>query len=574
MSPRIFIQRISALIVLSILLVGQIISAQAQTADDPTHPTQTVKLIFIHHSTGENWLRDDHGGLGKALAENNYFVSDTNYGWGPDAIGDRTDIPNWPEWFRGPDSERYLTALYAESEQHAEYTRLPSDPGGENKIIVFKSCFPNSALEGNPGDAPEAGDSLTVSNAKYVYNDLLNYFGAHPDKLFIVITAPPLQDPSLAGNARAFNNWLVNDWLNENNYPYSNVAVFDFYNVLTHSSNHHRWNGEKIEHIINNPRNTSYYPSAPDDDHPNAAGSRKATEEFIPLLNIFYHRWQSTGQPYPGPTQPTSPGAYPAPGTVPTPGPNTAPPVQGDPQGILDNFESPLPVGSSEGWQAWWDEATSTQAACKPAETTAYEGKNALQIDFNIQAGSWATCAMFYDRLQDWSATIGLGMYIHAPQAGLPFEVIAYGGTHEDRESYESSYKTTPAMAAGWDYLVVPWEKLLRVEWEANPGTPFNPAKAAGLAFGFSASEDSAYAGQLQIDDLRLVAMNAPGPRPMPRVEPTKVPEALPPTETPASEAAPAKPEGKDSGGLPCGSALALSAAVALLAIQKHHKSG
>jgi hypothetical protein len=39
--------------------------------------------------------------LGIALRDNNYFVSDTNYGWGPadqdegyGTIGDHTDIPH------------------------------------------------------------------------------------------------------------------------------------------------------------------------------------------------------------------------------------------------------------------------------------------------------------------------------------------------------------------------------------------------------------------------------------------------------------------------------------------------
>lgn len=41
-------------------------------ADDPKPPASPVKLIFIHHSTGENWLRDDYGGLGLALSQNNY----------------------------------------------------------------------------------------------------------------------------------------------------------------------------------------------------------------------------------------------------------------------------------------------------------------------------------------------------------------------------------------------------------------------------------------------------------------------------------------------------------------------
>jgi len=100
---------------------------------------------------------------------------------------------------------------------------------------MFKSCFPNSDLEGNPDDPPLAtpDDSLTVANAKAVYNALLTCFATRQDKLFIVITAPPLAEGDTtaahAANARAFNNWLVNNWLT--GYTHHNVAVFDFYNV-------------------------------------------------------------------------------------------------------------------------------------------------------------------------------------------------------------------------------------------------------------------------------------------------------------------------------------------------------
>ena len=53
------------LLVLGVILVTpQSISAQT---DDPSPPAETVKLIFIHHSCGENWLDDNHGGLGQAL---------------------------------------------------------------------------------------------------------------------------------------------------------------------------------------------------------------------------------------------------------------------------------------------------------------------------------------------------------------------------------------------------------------------------------------------------------------------------------------------------------------------------
>ena len=104
-------------IVLTILLIFEGISANfalAQSAD-VTPPEFPVKLIFIHHSTGENWLADGYGNLGRRLAVNNYFVSDTNYGWGPNGIGDRTDIINWREWFRSNKTPRYLEALFNES---------------------------------------------------------------------------------------------------------------------------------------------------------------------------------------------------------------------------------------------------------------------------------------------------------------------------------------------------------------------------------------------------------------------------------------------------------------------------
>ncbi len=288
---------------------------------NPNPPSAPLRLIFIHHSTGENWLADDQGGLGRALRDSNYFVSDTNYGWGPDGIGDTTDIGHWFTWFRSSNSSTYLNALYAESEQHSEYSRLAQNPGGENKIILFKSCFPNSQLGGKPNDPPAAGDNplrgqesssehMTVASAKGVYNDLLQYFAARQDKLFVVVTAPPLtardSSPVNAANARALNNWLVKEWLSS--YPHKNVFAFDFYNVLTSNGggagvndlgqergNHHRfWKGA-IQHVQTASNNFSAYASAPNDSHPTAAGGKKATGEFIPLLNIAVHCWLGEG---------------------------------------------------------------------------------------------------------------------------------------------------------------------------------------------------------------------------------------------------------------------------------------
>jgi hypothetical protein len=147
-------------------------------------------------------------------------------------------------------------------------------------------------------------------------NDILAYFATRQDKLFVLIVSPPLlandTDAAHAANARAVANWLVNDWLD--GYPYNNVAVFDFYNVLTSNGgnpttndlgwstgNHYRWWNGAVQHLQTVANNFSSYGSDPWDSHPTAAGNQKATGEFVPLLNVFYNRWQS-GQSTPTPT--------------------------------------------------------------------------------------------------------------------------------------------------------------------------------------------------------------------------------------------------------------------------------
>jgi len=301
-------------------------------ADNPAPPASPVKLIFIHHSSGGNWLADSDtngagGDLAEALMNNNYYVSATNYGWGPDSIGDRTDIGHWWDWFRGTSSSVYTAVLYTEYNKNiggfGDWPRLATDPGGENQIILFKSCYPNSALGGSPTDPATLGDnpmrgawagdsSYTVANAKGIYNDLLVYFATRQDKLFIVITAPPLiqsaTNATQAANARALNDWLVNDWLDA--YPHNNVAVFDYYNVLTSNGgnintndlgsatgNHHRWWNSAVQHIHTVNNNYAAYPNG--DSHPNFAGNQKATAEFVQLLNVYYHRWADGSTPAP-----------------------------------------------------------------------------------------------------------------------------------------------------------------------------------------------------------------------------------------------------------------------------------
>jgi hypothetical protein len=475
------------------------------------HPEQPVKLVFIHHSCGENWLADSNGGLGKALAENNYFVSDTNYGWGPDNIGDRTDITDWPEWFVGPRSREYAQALYRESGQHCEYTRTAADPGGDNQIVVFKSCFPNSNLEGGPADNPARGEGLSVANAKAIYNELLKFFATQPDRLFVAVTAPPVQDRTYARNARAFNTWLVKDWLAD--YRGNNVAVFDFYNVLTDAENHHRIRDGKIEYTSGAGGGTLYY-FTEGDDHPTPAGNRKATGEFVPLLNADHNKWaqrKPKTAPAGQPPVDTAAGVTAAerPKAVET-SPQAEPVAITTEAALIDDFER-----ERRAWQTFLDTGKDTHLTFATDKKTKHNGAASLQIQYDLAPESWAACSLVYDQPQDWSRSQGLCLYVHAEKLDQPFTVVAYSGKSADGLlHFECGLNASQAAVDGWQRIDLPWSRLRAPKWQGGGTEQYDPRSAMGVAVTFQSSTDGRRAGKLWIDDVGLASKQADGKTP------------------------------------------------------------
>jgi hypothetical protein len=266
-------------------------------------PGQSLDLLFIHHSVGGHWLADpgpaegahcifkshpNGGGLRRALEGEGYTVHEASYG---SRIGEDTDIPHWPAKFRDQ-MEQILACRYQDE-------ALPE--GRRNRIVMFKSCFPNNAFVG-PGAQPGRADDpeQTVANAMAAYGELLGSLERHPGVLFVCVTAPPLApkvrpDPlwksvarTVLGKpvpaerlphstrlAREFNNWLKAEdgWLK--GYPQRNVVVFDYYDLLT---------GKGESDLLRYPTKEGY------DSHPSGEGQRIATEEFVPFLNRAVRR--------------------------------------------------------------------------------------------------------------------------------------------------------------------------------------------------------------------------------------------------------------------------------------------
>ena len=268
----------------------------------PAAPTDKIHLLFIHHSTGGQLLADkgpdvgndglykthpNGGGLRHLLEENNYIVHEASFN---SLLGDETDICHWNAKFR--DHMNEILSCSGQDSFFSDNTR--------NKVIVFKSCFPNNRIESD-GNAPGDPDSCvrTLANLQASYRSLLHYFKKQPGTLFVVVTAPPLAKPAIsrkgwimehlktvAGRpdtiekvgkrARLFNTWLKdvgNGWLKD--YELKNVVVFDYYDVLT-------GRGQS---------NWSQYPTKNGiDSHPSAEGNAKAAQEIIPVINRAVHR--------------------------------------------------------------------------------------------------------------------------------------------------------------------------------------------------------------------------------------------------------------------------------------------
>jgi len=205
-------------------------------------------------------------------------------------IGDRTDAFDWLPKFRDQWDELL----------RVDMNDLPLPDGQRNQVVIFKSCYTESRFtgEGEPPGNP-AGPDKTLANYKAHMTALLAELQKHPEVLFVYITPPPtssvvpkerlwkyllktaLGKPHAAdvmamqgSIARKYNTWIVakDGWLAD--YPLKNVAVFDYYDVLT-------GHGKS---------NLSYYAPPDGDDHPTRAGNQAAAAELVPFFNRAVRR--------------------------------------------------------------------------------------------------------------------------------------------------------------------------------------------------------------------------------------------------------------------------------------------
>lgn len=178
-----------------------------------------TNVIFLHHSTGNNLIQQ--GGVRERFTEAGYDFWDHGYNHQglrrPDGTAAGYSY-NIPDDNTDPDGFARIFAQRVYGLPLNAFSGLL-----QHEVIAFKSCFPVSDI----------ADDEQLETYKTYYLGIRDVMDQHPDRIFIVVTQPPLNpaatDAEAAARAGAFANWLKSD---EYLSGHPNVFTFDFFGYL------------------------------------------------------------------------------------------------------------------------------------------------------------------------------------------------------------------------------------------------------------------------------------------------------------------------------------------------------
>jgi hypothetical protein len=232
-------------------------------------PATLTNLFFLHHSTGDGLIVE--GDMRSAISSYNSSHSTQfvfwDHGYNSDGLrnaqGDFTGTNyNIPGDNTDPDG---LYNLWTSTE--TEYVSARNQILNNHEVIAFKSCFPAS-------DIP---DAATLTQYQTWYLGMRDFFDTRTDRLFIVMSTPPLHrlatDSTAATNARAFADWLCSDTY-LSGHP--NIQCFNLFDQLAHSDD-----GSDNANMLRYEYEGSHSDS---DSHPNTLANQTVGPVFAEFL--------------------------------------------------------------------------------------------------------------------------------------------------------------------------------------------------------------------------------------------------------------------------------------------------
>ncbi len=219
-----------------------------------------TNVFFLHHSVGMNLV--DQGNLRELFQQAGVDFWDQGYRYDGMRGPDGQDTGFWypvPNDNTDPDG---LARVLAQQPRGLPVNALSGLL--QHEVIILKSCYPNSSI----------ADAAQMDALKALYVRMRNTMDRHPDRLFILLTTPPLNPAETrlenARYAREMSEWLLSE---EFQGGRANLRVFDFYSLLAE----------------NDPASPEYgmlratYRDGAD-SHPNAAANRAVAPQFAQFV--------------------------------------------------------------------------------------------------------------------------------------------------------------------------------------------------------------------------------------------------------------------------------------------------
>ena len=204
----------------------------------PGGTSASARILFLHHSTGwAVWL----GNTSEASSESpddsavKYWIADYNK---TNDTEYQIDEAPFPTTSQGYPWANYPYDYYNIWVKHAGDVPYRGEPTlemltSEYDVIVWKHCFPVSAILPDTGKPDVDSEEKRLENYKVQYAALKEKMHSFPDTRFIVWTgaAPTLgfTSPMKAMRTREFFDWVKSEW----DEPGDNIYLWDFYQLET-----------------------------------------------------------------------------------------------------------------------------------------------------------------------------------------------------------------------------------------------------------------------------------------------------------------------------------------------------
>jgi len=218
-------------------------------------------IIFLHHSTGNNLV--EQGGVRQLFSQAGYNFWDQGFNFQGlrDPNGNYTGYAyTVPRDNTDPDG---LARVFRQRVYGLPINALSGLL--QHEVIIVKSCF---------APANQIASDEQFEQLKQYYLGMREKMSQYPDKIFVIVTTPPLNpsetNPQEASRARLLANWLKSD---EFLFGQSNIFVCDLFDELAESN----LSSPELNMLRQDYRNGT-------DSHPNQTANEKIGPLFVDFV--------------------------------------------------------------------------------------------------------------------------------------------------------------------------------------------------------------------------------------------------------------------------------------------------